>query len=282
MGLSGSAAQTATVQLRRTNGNETCGADRLDRVLASPPVRGVLALTACCALLAGCGGGERQDHAEKSATYDLDVVSADFPKDQSISAPAELTIAVKNTGDNADAPISLSASTASLPRTTSPASRTRVSRSGSWPTPPTAADTAYDFTWTVGKLDAGATKSLTWRLTRVLLLGGTPRERSARAWLSARAGEAPGSVGIRDASGGVHPAAWARADLDKPRGACRAPRGAGALLPRAGRRRGPGLASRGRRACSPRWPAWRRPSPSPMAAGQAPGPLVPGSVAPPR
>ncbi|UGS38003.1 COG1361 family protein [Capillimicrobium parvum] len=127
-------------------------------------MRGVLALTACCALLAGCGGGERQDHAEKSATYDLDVVSADFPKDQSISAPAELTIAVRNTGDRTIPNLAVSLDGIS---SANDQPGLADARQPVWivADSPTAADTAYDFTWTVGKLDAGATKSLTWRLT---------------------------------------------------------------------------------------------------------------------
>src|SRR4051812_15415959 len=34
-------------------------------------VRRVLAFTACCAILVGCGGGARQDADETAATYDV-------------------------------------------------------------------------------------------------------------------------------------------------------------------------------------------------------------------
>jgi hypothetical protein len=114
--------------------------------------------------MAGCGGGESQDKSEKSATYDVDVVAADFPTDQSISSSAELTIDVKNTGDRAipDLAVSLDGISAANDQPGLADARQPV-----WiiADSPTAADTAYDFTWTVGKLDAGATKSLAWRLT---------------------------------------------------------------------------------------------------------------------
>jgi hypothetical protein len=124
----------------------------------------VVASSLCCALLVGCGGGERQDAAEKSATYDVHVVSAEFPNDQSISVPADLVIEVENTGDHAipDLAVSLDGiSTANdQPGLADPRQPVWVI-AGS----PKAADTAYDFTWAVGRLEAGARKSLTWSLT---------------------------------------------------------------------------------------------------------------------
>jgi len=121
-------------------------------------------LSACCALLVGCGGGERQDTGEKGATYDVDVVAADFPKDQSISSPAELTIDVRNTGDHAIPDLAVSLDGVSTlndqPGLSDPIEPVWVVADS-----PASGDTAYDFTWAVGKLDAGATKSLRWRLT---------------------------------------------------------------------------------------------------------------------
>jgi hypothetical protein len=121
-------------------------------------------LAACCALLVGCGGGSRQDSAEKSATYDIDVASASFPKDQSISSPAELVIDVKNTGDHAipDLAVSLDGiSTANdQPGLADPRQPVWIVADS-----PKNADTAFVFTWAVGTLSPGATRSLKWKLT---------------------------------------------------------------------------------------------------------------------
>src|SRR5882757_10488540 len=52
------------------------------------------------ALVAGCGGGTRQDANERSGTYKVDVASAAFPLKQHLAQPAVLSIAVKNTDDH--------------------------------------------------------------------------------------------------------------------------------------------------------------------------------------
>src|SRR5690348_11560456 len=56
-------------------------------------VRGVLAFLVCCLLgvsVAACGGGQRQDAKEPAGTYDVQVVTASFPEDQSISQNAPM------------------------------------------------------------------------------------------------------------------------------------------------------------------------------------------------
>jgi hypothetical protein len=62
--------------------------------------RGHAWLVCLCGLLAagvvGCGGGERQDANEDDASYDVEVVKADFPKRQRLAQSSELEITVRN------------------------------------------------------------------------------------------------------------------------------------------------------------------------------------------
>jgi hypothetical protein len=124
----------------------------------------VLASTACCALLVGCGGGERQDAGERGATYDVEIVASDFPEEQSISTPATLRLAVRNTGDRAIPNLAVSLdgiSTANeQPGLADPQQPVWIVSSS-----PTAGDTAYVYTWAVGRLDEGQTRHLDWKLT---------------------------------------------------------------------------------------------------------------------
>jgi hypothetical protein len=134
-------------------------------VVPSRAVRRVLAFTACCALLAGCGGGgERQDAHERRGTFDVQVVESDFPRDQSISQAATMRISVRNTGDETVPDLAVSVQ-GFLRRDEQPglADPNRavfvVDRA------PKGAETAYTQTWAVGPLRAGATRELRWRVT---------------------------------------------------------------------------------------------------------------------
>lgn len=54
---------------------------------------GVAALT-----VAGCGGGERQDAKEPSGNFPVKVVSASFPRNQSLAKDSTMEIVVQNAG----------------------------------------------------------------------------------------------------------------------------------------------------------------------------------------
>ena len=58
----------------------------------------MLATSIVALVVAGCGGGERQDKNEPSGTFPMNVVNADFPKSQSLAKQVPMTISVKNTG----------------------------------------------------------------------------------------------------------------------------------------------------------------------------------------
>ena len=51
-----------------------------------------LLVSACAALVAGCGGGTRQDANERIATYTVAVVHASFPAVQSVARPAVMAL----------------------------------------------------------------------------------------------------------------------------------------------------------------------------------------------
>jgi hypothetical protein len=126
-------------------------------------VRRVLAFSACCALLAGCGGGARQDAGEKAATYDVQVLKSAFPRQQGISQAAKLRISVRNTGKQAipDLAVSLTGLDYNDAEVGVADSARPV-----WvvQAEPREGQTAYDYTWAVGELPAGATRELSWTL----------------------------------------------------------------------------------------------------------------------
>jgi hypothetical protein len=127
-------------------------------------VRWVLASTACCALLAGCGGAARQDADEPDRAYDVQVTESRFPASQSISRPAKLRIAVRNTGHGTVPDLSVSLDGLS-----------QASRQPGLADPwrpvwivdrqPSAGQTAYVYTWAVGPLAAGRSRTLEWTLS---------------------------------------------------------------------------------------------------------------------
>jgi hypothetical protein len=60
-----------------------------------------LALVAMIGLLAGCGGGSRQDANEKEGTYRMKVLHVSFPHVQAVARPARLEVVVRNVGTKA-------------------------------------------------------------------------------------------------------------------------------------------------------------------------------------
>jgi hypothetical protein len=115
---------------------------------------------------AGCGGGTRQDAAERAATYRVAIVRSSFPARQRISRPAFLVVEVRN------------ASKKTIPNVavTVDALSTRSEQSGLadaerpvWivDRPPSGSATAYTNTWALGPMFAGETKEFVWRVTPV-------------------------------------------------------------------------------------------------------------------
>ncbi len=129
-------------------------------------VRGVLAFSVCCVLigfLTACGGGERQDANEPAGTYQVQVVTASFPKDQSISQPAPMRIVVRNPGKQTIPDLAISLEGLS---DRNPAPGLADPEQPVWiiERQPTAAATADGFTWAMGALPPGGTSAFQLKL----------------------------------------------------------------------------------------------------------------------
>jgi hypothetical protein len=133
---------------------------RAPRLFAAP----VAALAVLVA--AGCGGGTRQDAAERAATYRIAIVRSSFPSSQRIARPARLVVEIRNASKRTIPDIAV----------TVDAFSTRSEQSGLsdaerpvWiiDRPPTDSTTAYTNTWALGPMFAGETKEFVWRVTPV-------------------------------------------------------------------------------------------------------------------
>lgn len=118
------------------------------------------------ALVAGCGGGTRQDANEKAGTYKVDVPSAAFPTSQHLAQSSELSIAVHNadTRPLPDVAVTVDSFTkdSKQPGLADPARPVWIVDAG-----PLGGDTAYVSTWALGSLAPGATKTFKWKVTPV-------------------------------------------------------------------------------------------------------------------
>jgi hypothetical protein len=123
-------------------------------------------LAAAALAVAGCGGDDRQDAGERSATYDVDIVSADFPRRQHLGEQEELRIAVRNTGREALPNVSVTvdgfAARSDLADVADASRPLWIVDDG-----PRGGDTAYFNTWALGRLPAGATRTFTWKVTSI-------------------------------------------------------------------------------------------------------------------
>ena len=131
------------------------------------------AVLAAAGLVAGCGGGERQDKNEPSGTFKVEVVKASFSPKQRLADPAVMRIVVRNadrrtipdvavtiTSDDdakGGAGFTTRSSDAAL---SDPTRQLWIVDKG-----PRGGDTAYVSTWALGPLPAGATKTFEWHVT---------------------------------------------------------------------------------------------------------------------
>jgi hypothetical protein len=136
----------------------------------------------CAALLAGCGGGARQDASERSGSYAVKILSASFPTAQSIAKQESLVLRVRNTGAHAVPNLAVTIDSFGYKSDYSElADRRRpiwaVERgAGGVASPPVESEevtplgggqTAYVNTWAFGRLAAGATRTLRWDVVPV-------------------------------------------------------------------------------------------------------------------
>ena len=79
-----------------------CGGWYVRAAVRARSTHGLCAVaTAALLAAAGCGGGERQDANEASGDFQVEVVSASFPKVQKLGKTTELEITVRNAGQDA-------------------------------------------------------------------------------------------------------------------------------------------------------------------------------------
>jgi hypothetical protein len=133
-------------------------------------------------LLAGCGGGSRQDAGEKEATYHVKVLAASFPAKQSIAKPARMVLRVRNTGSTAVPNLAITVDSfnyaSNYPELAAnrrpiwvieqgPGAVAKPPVESQEVSPPAGGQTAYVNTWALGPLPAGKTQTFTWKVMPV-------------------------------------------------------------------------------------------------------------------
>jgi len=157
-------------------------AHRLRGTSSQAPRALVLTLAAGTLIVAGCGGGTRQDASEQAGTFTMRVIHASFPAKQSIARDARLVLAVRNTGPGTVPNVAVTVDSfdyaSNYPELAAnkrpvwviergpgaiarpPAESQEVSQPGS-------GQTAYVNTWALGSLAPGQTRVFSWRVVAV-------------------------------------------------------------------------------------------------------------------
>jgi hypothetical protein len=128
-------------------------------------------------LVAGCGGGERQDSDEPAGTFPVDVVKATFPTKQRLAEKSELQIAIRNAGDKAVPNVAVTVESDEADQTAASAAFAEASEQPGLADPsrpvwvldagPVGGITAYVNTWSLGQLNPNQTRTFVWRVTAV-------------------------------------------------------------------------------------------------------------------
>jgi hypothetical protein len=126
------------------------------------------AATAATGLLGACGGGdERRDADAPEGTYRVAVERRSFPTEQRLAKQATLVLAVRNTGDETIPDLAVTvrgfSDRAGGPRDADLGRDLWIVDEG-----PGAAATAFEDTWTAGRLAPGRSATLRWRVTPVV------------------------------------------------------------------------------------------------------------------
>jgi hypothetical protein len=136
---------------------------------------GVAAITAA-GLLAGCGGGERQDAHEPSGTFKVKVLKASFPLRQRLAGPAVMRVVVRNDSGKTIPNVAVTVTSDDdakggagfTTRSTSPDLADPTRQLWIVDKGPRGGDTAYVSTWALGPLAAGRTQTFEWHVTPVV------------------------------------------------------------------------------------------------------------------
>ena len=133
-------------------------------------------------LLAGCGGGTRQDASEPDATYTVAIDHASFPAVQAVARPVVMTLGVRNTSAATIPNIAITVDsfsyTSNYPNLADNKKPIWVIEQGPGPvsklpvqsqaiSPPGGGQTAYVNTWALGSLPPGHARTFAWRVAPV-------------------------------------------------------------------------------------------------------------------
>lgn len=161
------------------------------------------AATATTIVLGACGGGERRDADAAEGTYTVAVERRSFQSQQHLAEKTALVLTVRNRGDEAIPDLVVT-----VRGFTDRAGGSRDAGLGRdvWIVDdgPGSAATAFEDTWSAGRLEPGRAKTLRWDLTPVVAGTHTVRYAiapslagAARAQLSGGGGPATGSLRAR-------------------------------------------------------------------------------------
>ena len=141
-----------------------------------------VAAAACALLIAGCGGGTRQDASEPTGSYAMRVVLAHFPAVQSIARQTHMALVVRNVGLHTVPNVAVTIDSFSY---TSHYSDLAANKRPVWviergpgaiASPPVESEqvsnpgggqTAYVNTWALGALAPGRTRTFIWLVVPV-------------------------------------------------------------------------------------------------------------------
>jgi hypothetical protein len=142
----------------------------------------LVASAASALLAAGCGGGTRQDAAERPHTYAIKVLQSSFPAKQTISRPTRFELEVKNTGSRTVPTVAVTVDSFDYASNYPELADNKrpvwaIERGpGAIASPPVetqnvsvpgGGQTAYVNTWALGALAPGKTRSFVWRVVPV-------------------------------------------------------------------------------------------------------------------
>jgi hypothetical protein len=122
---------------------------------------------ACGLIVAGCGGGQRQDANEPSGKFKVQVVEAKFPDRQALAKRSVMRITVKNVDTKTIPNIAVTVKSFDQikddPTLADPRRPQFIVNTG-----PHGGDTAYVGTSALGPLKPGETKTFEWDVTAVV------------------------------------------------------------------------------------------------------------------
>jgi hypothetical protein len=134
----------------------------------------------CLLAFAGCGGGERQDENEPEGDFPVEVVRATFPEQQKLAMSSDMTVTVRNTGEETIPNIAVTVDgfdkrktdpdLADQSRPVFALNGVQVEIAGfpeAKDTSPRGCDTAYVNTWACGPLKPDDQRTFRWSVTAV-------------------------------------------------------------------------------------------------------------------